>query len=65
MFEGFGGNGQLQKGISVYGSTKRALRYFTAAAAMNFTHLLSLDQSVPASLRLTCSCVHQNQREGL
>ena len=36
MFEGFGSNGQLQKGISVYGSTKRALRYFTAAAANEF-----------------------------
>ena len=36
MFEGFGSNGQLQKGISVYGSTKRALRYFTAAAANEY-----------------------------
>jgi NAD(P)-dependent dehydrogenase (short-subunit alcohol dehydrogenase family) len=36
MFEGFGSNGQLQKGITVYGSTKRALRYFTAAAANEF-----------------------------
>ena len=36
MFEGFGSNGQLQKGISVYGSTKRALRYFTSAAANEF-----------------------------
>ena len=36
MFEGFGSNGQLQKGITVYGSTKRALRYFTAAAANEY-----------------------------
>ena len=36
MFEGFGSNGQLQNGITVYGSTKRALRYFTAAAANEY-----------------------------
>ena len=36
MFEGFGSNGQLQPGITVYGSTKRALRYFTAAAANEY-----------------------------
>ena len=36
MFEGFGSNGQLQKGLTVYGSTKRALRYFTAAAANEY-----------------------------
>ncbi len=36
MFEGFGSNGQLQPGITVYGSTKRALRYFTAAVANEY-----------------------------
>ncbi len=36
MFEGFGSNGQLEKGLTVYGSTKRALRYFTAAAANEY-----------------------------
>jgi NAD(P)-dependent dehydrogenase (short-subunit alcohol dehydrogenase family) len=32
-FEGFGSTGMTQPGISVYGTTKRALTYFTGAAA--------------------------------
>ena len=31
--EGFGSNGQIRMGISVYGTTKYALRYFTKAVA--------------------------------
>ncbi len=32
-FEGFGSDGMTRAGLSVYGSTKRALTYFTGAAA--------------------------------
>ncbi|MBL8642306.1 MAG: SDR family oxidoreductase, partial [Rhodospirillaceae bacterium] len=32
-FEGFGSDGMTRPGMSVYGSTKRALTYFTGAAA--------------------------------
>jgi NAD(P)-dependent dehydrogenase (short-subunit alcohol dehydrogenase family) len=32
-FEGFGSDGMTRNGLSVYGSTKRALSYFTGAAA--------------------------------
>jgi NAD(P)-dependent dehydrogenase (short-subunit alcohol dehydrogenase family) len=32
-FEGFGSDGMTRAGISVYGTTKRALTYFTGAAA--------------------------------
>ena len=32
--EGFGSNGMVRPTVSIYGSTKRALRYFTAALAM-------------------------------
>jgi len=32
-FEGFGSDGMMRSGMSVYGATKRALTYFTGAAA--------------------------------
>jgi short-subunit dehydrogenase len=33
LFEGFGSDGMTSPGLTVYGATKRALRYFTAALA--------------------------------
>ena len=33
LFEGFGSDGMTTPGLTVYGTTKRALRYFTAAMA--------------------------------
>lgn len=35
-FEGFGSNDMMSPGLAVYGTTKRALRYFTAALAKEY-----------------------------
>lgn len=35
-FEGFGSNDMMSPGLTVYGSTKRAIRYFTAAIAREY-----------------------------
>jgi NAD(P)-dependent dehydrogenase (short-subunit alcohol dehydrogenase family) len=35
-FEGFGSNGMLSPGLTVYGATKRAIRYFTASVAREY-----------------------------
>ncbi len=35
-FEGFGSNDRTSPGLAVYGSTKRAIRYFTAAVAREY-----------------------------
>ena len=67
------GSGQIYmfEGLAATGSFKKASVFMAPQSVrsdisqqqlqMNLrTHLLSLDQSVPASLRLTCCCVHQN-----
>jgi NAD(P)-dependent dehydrogenase (short-subunit alcohol dehydrogenase family) len=64
MFEGFGSNGQLQKGISVYGSTKRALRYFTAAAANEYKDTPIIIGSISPGIVATDLLVRSSKGSG-
>ena len=64
MFEGFGSNGQLQKGISVYGSTKRALRYFTAAAANEYKNTPIIIGSLSPGIVTTDLLVRSSKESG-
>ena len=64
MFEGFGSNGQLQKGISVYGSTKRALRYFTAAAANEYKDTSIIIGSISPGIVATDLLVRSSKESG-
>ena len=64
MFEGFGSNGQFQKGISVYGSTKRALRYFTAAAANEYKNTPIIIGSLSPGIVTTDLLVRSSKESG-
>lgn len=63
MFEGFGSNGMARPGLAVYGATKRALRYYTAAVAQEYKDSPVLIGSLSPGIVITDLLIYSSKNE--
>lgn len=64
-FEGFGSDGMTSPGLAVYGATKRAVRYFTAAVAKEYANSPVIVGSLSPGMVPTDLLIYSSRGEDL